>query len=155
MKTISIRLEDSIYEELSDMLDAMGQTKQTFYETFTRTALRERSIPFIISAPDNKKNVGNDRKMEAFKRLEASRKKKVETIDYEKEREEGRDEMCETIERYANEVAVEREIDRMIKTCIKLNCSKEKTIKMVLEDFPQISEEQVSKRVSEIWEEEN
>ena len=30
MKTISIRLEDSIYEELSDMLDEMGQTKQTF-----------------------------------------------------------------------------------------------------------------------------
>ena len=63
--------------------------------------------------------------------------------------------MCETIERYANEIAVEREIDRMIKTCIQLNCSREKTIKMVLEDFPQISEEQVSKRVSEIWEEEN
>ena len=40
MKTISIRLEDSIYEELGAMLDAMGQTKQTFYETFTRTALR-------------------------------------------------------------------------------------------------------------------
>lgn len=44
MKTISIRLEDSIYEELDAMLDAMGQTKQTFYETFTRTALRERSF---------------------------------------------------------------------------------------------------------------
>ena len=88
MKTISIRLEDSIYEELSEMLDAMGQTKQTFYETFTRTALRERSIPFIISAPINKKNVYKYRKMEAFKRLEASRKKTVEPIDYEKEREE-------------------------------------------------------------------
>ena len=49
MKTISIRLEDSIYEELGNMLDEMGQTKQTFYETFTRTALRERSIPFIIT----------------------------------------------------------------------------------------------------------
>ena len=88
MKTISIRLEDSVYEELSEMLDAMGQTKQTFYETYTRTALRERSIPFIISAPVNKKNAGNDRKMEAFKRLETSRKKMVEPIDYEKEREE-------------------------------------------------------------------
>ena len=89
MKTISIRLEDSIYEELGEMLDEMGQTKQTFYETFTRTALRERSIPFIISAPVNKKNAGNvDRKMEAFKRLEASRKRSVEILDYEKEREE-------------------------------------------------------------------
>lgn len=92
MKTISIRLEDSIYEELSEMLDAMGQTKQTFYETFTRTALRERSIPFIISAPVNQKNAGNDRKMEAFKRLEASRKKTVAPIDYDKEREASLDE---------------------------------------------------------------
>ena len=88
MKTINIRLEDSIYEELGEMLDAMGQTKQTFYETFTRTALRERSIPFIISAPVTQKDTTNDKKMEAFKRLEASRKKSIESIDYEKEREE-------------------------------------------------------------------
>ena len=88
MKTISIRLEDSIYEELGEMLDAMGQTKQTFYETFTRTALRERSIPFIISAPITKKDTTNDRRMEAFKRLEASRQQSVESFDYDKEREE-------------------------------------------------------------------
>ena len=56
MKTISIRLDDAIYEELSEMLNAMGQTKQTFYESFTRTALRERSIPFIISAPAKAEN---------------------------------------------------------------------------------------------------
>ena len=87
MKTISIRLEDSIYEELEEMLDAMGQTKQTFYETFTRTALRERSIPFIISAPVTKKDTTNDRRMEAFKRLEASRQQSVESFDYDKERE--------------------------------------------------------------------
>ena len=55
VKTISIRLEDSVYEELGEMLEAMGQTKQTFYETYTKTALRERSIPFIISAPVSKK----------------------------------------------------------------------------------------------------
>lgn len=88
MKTISIRLEDSIYEELGEMLEAMGQTKQTFYETFTKTALKERSIPFIMSAPATSKNVADNRKMEAFKRLEESRKKSVEVFDYEKEREE-------------------------------------------------------------------
>lgn len=88
MKTISIRLEDSIYEELSEMLDAMGQTKQTFYESFTRTALRERSIPFIISAPVPKKDSSDVRKLEAFKRLEASRKKVTASIDYNMEREE-------------------------------------------------------------------
>lgn len=77
MKTISIRLEDSVYEELGEMLDAMGQTKQTFYETFTRMALRERCIPFIISAPVTPKENTCDRKMEAFKRLETSRKQSV------------------------------------------------------------------------------
>lgn len=87
MKTISIRLEDSVYEELDEMLDAMGQTKQTFYETFTRTALRERCIPFIISAPI-KDAFGTGEKLEAFQRLEASRKKATEVIDYDKEREE-------------------------------------------------------------------
>ncbi len=88
MKTISIRLEDSIYEELGAMLDAMGQTKQTFYETFTRTALRERSIPFIIKAPMPNTHVGSNTKMEAFARLEASRKAATETVDYDAEREE-------------------------------------------------------------------
>ncbi|MCR5136150.1 MAG: antitoxin [Oscillospiraceae bacterium] len=51
MKTISIRLEDTDYEALNDLLSDMGQTKQTFYESYTKTALRERRIPFIISAP--------------------------------------------------------------------------------------------------------
>lgn len=66
VKTISIRLEDSVYEELSAMLDAMGLTKQTFYETFTRTALRERSIPFVIKAPLESKNSDTDRKKAAI-----------------------------------------------------------------------------------------
>ena len=35
---------------LDEMLSAMGQTKQTFYETYTKTALRLRRIPFIIAA---------------------------------------------------------------------------------------------------------
>lgn len=92
MKTISIRLEDSIYEELGAMLDAMGQTKQTFYETFTRTALRERSIPFIIKAPLSDTHANNNSKLEAFARLETSRKAATETIDYDSEREEAMNE---------------------------------------------------------------
>lgn len=91
MKTISIRLEDSIYEELGAMLDAMGQTKQTFYETFTRTALRERSIPFIIKAPLLDAHANNN-KLEAFARLEASRKASTDVIDYDAEREEAMNE---------------------------------------------------------------
>ena len=88
MKTISIRLEDSIYEELGVMLEAMGQTKQTFYETFTRTALRERSIPFIIKAPLVNQDSDADRKMSSFAELKAIRENITEDIDCEKEREE-------------------------------------------------------------------
>lgn len=88
MKTISIRLEDTIYDELNEMLTAMGQTKQTFYESFTRTALRERSIPFIISAPTKAESTGQHDKLAAFKRLEASRKSFAGTIEYDAERKE-------------------------------------------------------------------
>ena len=98
MKTISIRLEDSIYEELGAMLDAMGQTKQTFYETFTRTALRERSIPFIIKAPLSDTHKNTNSKLEAFARLEASRKAATETIDYDVEREEAMNEKSGNID---------------------------------------------------------
>lgn len=98
MKTISIRLEDSIYEELSAMLEAMGQTKQTFYETFTRTALRERSIPFIIKAPLSDTYADDNSKLEAFARLEASRKATIESIDYEAEREEAMNEKYGSID---------------------------------------------------------
>ena len=100
MKTVSIRLEDSIYEELSIMLDAMGQTKQTFYESYTRTALRERSIPFIIKAPLPDSHVNNNSKLEAFSRLEASRNAATEPVDYDAEREEAMNEKFGVIDWY-------------------------------------------------------
>ena len=51
MRTISIRLNDSDYDMLSEMLNNMGQTKQTFYESYPKTALRLRKIPFLIEDP--------------------------------------------------------------------------------------------------------
>ncbi|MCI8585370.1 MAG: antitoxin [Lachnospiraceae bacterium] len=88
MKTISIRLEDSIYEELDAMLNAMGQTKQTFYETFTRTALQERCIPFSVKTPLEYTTLNSEKKLAAFKRLEIFRKKTANPINYNTEREE-------------------------------------------------------------------
>ena len=76
----------------------VGQTKQTFYETFTRTALRERSIPFIIKAPLSDTHANNNSKLEAFARLEASRKAATETIDYDSEREEAMNEKFGSID---------------------------------------------------------
>lgn len=53
MRTVSIRLDDQECEELDLMLRQMGQTKQTFYETYTKTVLRLRKIPFMIEAPQD------------------------------------------------------------------------------------------------------
>lgn len=39
----------------------------------------------------------------------------------------------------------------MIKTCIMFNASGEKNIEMVCSEFPQLSKEEISKRVSELW----
>ena len=53
MRTISIRLEDNDYDKLGEILKSMGQTKQTFYETYTKTVLRLRKIPFTIEASND------------------------------------------------------------------------------------------------------
>ena len=65
------------------MFNAMGQTKQTFYEAFTRTALRERSIPLIISVPKKAVSTGKGGKLAAFARLEAFRKLFSEPIEHD------------------------------------------------------------------------
>ena len=86
MKTISIRLEDHVYDELDEMLGERGQSKQSFYETYTKTALRERSIPFVVCAPRKDEALPKKEKMEAFQRLERLRLSAEGVLDYEKER---------------------------------------------------------------------
>ena len=91
MKTISIRLDDSIYDKLDSMLEAMGQTKQTFYETYTRTVINEGCIPFIIKAPSSTAKE-KDNKIQAYERLEYLKKSSPIDIDAEKEREKAMNE---------------------------------------------------------------
>lgn len=71
MKTINIRLDDEVYEELNKMLIARGQDMQTFYEAYTKAALRGR---YVIKTPLSEKHISNNHKLEAFNRLEESRK---------------------------------------------------------------------------------
>ena len=59
--------------------------------------------------------------------------------------------MCAVIEEYANERAIESAVEATIKTCIRFNVSREKTLQTVLEDFPQMSEQHISERLSELW----
>ena len=51
MKTITLRMEDNVKEALDEMLESMGMNISTFYNIYTLRALRERKIPFDITAP--------------------------------------------------------------------------------------------------------
>ena len=86
MKTISICLEDSVYDELIKMLKEKGQSPQSFFENYTKTVLRERSIPFVVCAPRKDEALPKKEKMEAFQRLERLRLSAEGVLDYEKER---------------------------------------------------------------------
>ena len=61
----------------------------------------------------------------------------------------------EKIEEYAEELAIKKAVNTMIKTCIMFNASREKTIEMVCSEFPQFSKEEISEHVSELWDKQN
>lgn len=73
-------------------------------------------------------------------------------IQHFKDTKKGRDEMCAVIEEYANERAIESAVEATIRTCIRFNVSREKTLQTVMEDFPQMSGQHISERISELWE---
>ena len=86
MKTVSICLEDSVYDELMKMLKVMGLSPQSFYESYTKTALRDRSRAFVVCVPRKNEALTKREKMEAFQRLEKIRLSSAGNLDYEKER---------------------------------------------------------------------
>ena len=51
MTTISIRLDDEEKLDLEEMCAQMGMNITTFYMICTKKALRDRCIPFEVSAP--------------------------------------------------------------------------------------------------------
>ena len=51
MTTISIRLDDDMKKELDEMCDDMGMNLTTFFMIYAKKALRDRKIPFEITAP--------------------------------------------------------------------------------------------------------
>ena len=50
MTTITLRISDEDKEELDEVVEAMGMNLTTFYMVYTKRVLRERRIPFDISA---------------------------------------------------------------------------------------------------------
>ena len=53
MKTVTLRMDDNTKEALDEMLDSMGMNIATFYSIYTVRALRDKKIPFDITAPSD------------------------------------------------------------------------------------------------------
>lgn len=51
MTTVSIRLDDDMKQQLDAMCDDMGMNLSTFFMIYAKKALRDRRIPFDITAP--------------------------------------------------------------------------------------------------------
>lgn len=53
MTTISIRLNDQDKKALDEMCDEMGMSLSTFFTIYAKRALRDRKIPFEVTAPSD------------------------------------------------------------------------------------------------------
>lgn len=51
MTTVSLRFDDEMKKELDEMCSEMGMNLTTFFMIYARKALRDRRIPFDITAP--------------------------------------------------------------------------------------------------------
>ena len=52
MTTISLRLDDELKRELDQMCSDMGMSLTTFFTIYAKRAVRDRKIPFEITAPE-------------------------------------------------------------------------------------------------------
>ena len=51
MTTISLRFDDEMKKQLDEMCDEMGMNLTTFFMIYAKRALRDRRIPFEVTAP--------------------------------------------------------------------------------------------------------
>lgn len=51
MTTVTLRFDDATKKELDEMVEEMGMNLTTFFTIYAKRALRDRKIPFEISAP--------------------------------------------------------------------------------------------------------
>ncbi len=51
MTTVTLRFDDKTKQELDEMVDEMGMNLTTFFMIYAKRALRDRRIPFDITAP--------------------------------------------------------------------------------------------------------
>ena len=51
MTTVSLRFDDNMKKELDELCDEMGMNLTTFFMIYAKKVLRDRTIPFELSAP--------------------------------------------------------------------------------------------------------
>lgn len=68
--TFSVRMDENLKKQLDDVCYEFGMTTSTAFNIFARTVVRERRIPFEISAPEEK--FSKERILEAMKEMRAS-----------------------------------------------------------------------------------
>lgn len=51
MTTVTLRFDDEMKKELDAMVDEMGMNLTTFFMIYAKRSLRDRKIPFDITAP--------------------------------------------------------------------------------------------------------
>lgn len=82
MTTISLRLDDDMKQQLDIMCDEMGMNLTTFFMIYAKKALRDRRIPFEISAPvDAFYSEGNMAQLKKAEQQVKSGKVVVKTIE--------------------------------------------------------------------------
>lgn len=74
-----------------------------------------------------------------------------DAIHHFKDTKEGVNEMCESIEAYANEIADARAIDATIITCLDFNQSKVDTLNYVKSKFPDTSDSYIQERIDTLY----
>ena len=82
MTTVSIRLDDDMKRQLDIMCEEMGMNITTFFMIYAKKALRDRRIPFEISAPvDAFYSEGNMAQLKKAEQQVKSGKVVVKTIE--------------------------------------------------------------------------
>ena len=53
MTTVTLRFDGDMKKELDKMVDDMGMNITTFFMIYAKRALRDRKIPFEVTAPED------------------------------------------------------------------------------------------------------
>lgn len=70
MTTVSLRFDDKMKKELDELCEEMGMNLTTFFTIYAKKALRERRIPFEISAPKKKDPFYSESNMQRIRESE-------------------------------------------------------------------------------------